>query len=153
MNIVNIIIGVFGALVVLGILAFIFFKRIPRRLKTDKFAKEWKQLQAYCKDKKTWPDALSEADKLLDTALKKRKFKGKSMGERMVSAQRAISNNDAMWFGHNLYKKITAEPKSRLSEADMKAALVGFRGALKDIGALESPKPQTDEAEKTETKA
>ena len=147
MNIVNIILGAVCAVVVLSVLAVVYFKRVPRRLKTDKFAKEWKQLQAYCKDKKTWPDALSEADKLLDSALKKRKFKGKSMGERMVSAQRAITNNDAMWFGHNLYKKINAEPKSRLSEADMKSALLGFRGALKDIGALESPKPQTDEAE------
>jgi hypothetical protein len=146
MNTVNLILGGVAVLIVAMVVGYILFKRVPRRLKTDKFAKQWKELQGYCKDKKTWPDALSAADTMLDTALKKRKFKGKSMGERMVSAQRVISNNDAMWFGHNLHKKVAAEPKSRLSEADVKTALLGFRSALKDIGALESPK-QAEAAE------
>jgi hypothetical protein len=110
--------------------------RIPKRLKNDYFVSRWKELQGFCKDKKTWPDALKEADKLLDRALKKRKFKGKTMGERMVSAQRTFSDNDATWFAHNIQKKLAADPSFKLKEADVKDALIGFRQALRDLGAL-----------------
>jgi hypothetical protein len=120
------------------IIVTIIFRRIPKKLKADVFVTRWREVQAYCKDKSMWPQALTEADALLDTALKKRKFKGKSMGERMVSAQRLFTNNDGVWFAHNLFKKVMADPSTRLKEADMKAALVGFRQALKDLGALQT---------------
>jgi hypothetical protein len=110
---------------------------------------EWKELQGLLREKSNWPQALADADKMLDKALQKRKYKGKSMGERMVSAQRVISNNDTLWFAHNLAKKVTAEPKTRLKETDVKAALIGFRQALKDIGAL---RPQAKPTEPEETR-
>jgi hypothetical protein len=129
------------ALIVVGgfvglISLIIVVLRMPKRLKTERFVASWKDLQAHCKDKKTWPEALKEADKLLDRALKKRKFKGKTMGERMVSAQRTFTDNDATWFAHNIYKKVTADPNFKLRESDVKDALVGFRQALRDLGAL-----------------
>jgi hypothetical protein len=110
--------------------------------KTEKFAIKWKELQNYCRDKATWKDALVEADKLLDKALKKRKFKGKSMGERLVNAQRFITDNDDIWDAHNLVKKLINTPeKVRLKDTDVKEALISFREALKDLGAL----PQSQE--------
>lgn len=127
-------IGVGG--VVFCIISAIIYRRIPKRLKVEQYIGDWKELQLYCRDKATWPHALAEADKLLDRALKKRKYKGKRMGERMVSAQRAINNNDQLWFAHNLAKKVIADPAIKLKEADVKTALIGFRQALKDIGAL-----------------
>lgn len=110
--------------------------RMPKKLKADHFAACWKDLQGHCRDKNTWPEAIQEADKLLDKALKKRKFKGKTMGERMVSAQRTFTDNDAAWFAHNIFKKIKADPNFKLREKDVKNALVGFRQALRDLGAL-----------------
>jgi hypothetical protein len=141
--IINITVGV----VVLLVVGFVVYRRVPKRLKTDLYASKWKELQAYCRDKTTWPQAIAEADKLLDKALRRRKFKGKSMGERMVSAQRIITNNDAMWFAHNLAKKVLTDPDARLKEAEVKAALLGFRQALKDIGALKIQKTDQKEAE------
>lgn len=133
-------IGVLFLAVVIGlsllIIGLFIYARIPKKLKTDKYAGKWKEIQGYCRDKSQWPLALEEADKLLEAALKRRKFKGKSMGERMVSAQRIMTNNDGMWFAHNLYKKVAADPSLRLREADVKAALIGFRQALKDVGAI-----------------
>lgn len=111
-------------------------RRLPRKPKQRYFVAQWKELQAYCKNKATWTTAINEADKLLDKALKKRRFGGRSMGERLVSAQRSLSQNDATWYAHNLRKKITANPTLRLRESDVKHALVGFRQALRDIGAL-----------------
>lgn len=131
------VITVVGGLIAAAGGALVIVLRIPKKLKADYFVSQWKELQAFCKDKTTWPKALSDADKLLDRALKKRKFKGRTMGERLVAAQRTFSDNDAVWFAHNLVKKVHAnDPKFRLKESDVKDALVGFRQALRDIGAL-----------------
>ena len=133
----ELIVGIVLLVVVAAPVIITVFIKIPKKLKTDAFMKEWKQIQGYCKDKAEWPKAISEADTLLDRAMKRRKLKGKSMGERMVTAQRLFTNNDTTWFAHNLAKKLVAEPKTRLRETDVKNALVGFRQALRDIGALD----------------
>lgn len=117
---------VFGA-------SFLRFK--PRPLNTTYFQKKWLEAQNLCKDKTTWPLAIINADKLLDEALKKRHYKGKTMGERMVSAQRMLSNNDGVWFGHKLRNRVVHED-TKLREGDVKKALLGLRQALKDLGAL-----------------
>lgn len=143
MNVGNILIVAVGVFILIAVVLFLLKTRIPRKLKTDRFASQWKDLQQYCRDKQTWPQALQSADALLDSALRRRKFRGKSMGERMVSAQKVITNNDAMWYAHNLTKKITAEPTTRLKESDVKTALIGFRSALKDVGALRTETKQS----------
>src|SRR3989344_4874587 len=126
---------ILGIIVVLT-LGIIYVIKRPKKLKSDRFVASWLELQGYCKNKANWPLAVTEADKLLDAALKKRKLKGKTMGERMVSAQRLLSDNDDTWFAHNLAKKIVADTEIKLKEADVKDALMGFRQALRDIGAL-----------------
>ena len=126
-----------GTVLLLIILAIVLVKR-PKKLKVESYKNEWVELQGFCKDKQTWPEALKRADKLLERALKKRKYKGKTMGELMVSAQRVFTDNDSVWFAHNLYKKVLENPDIRLKETDVKQALVGFRQALKDIGALQT---------------
>lgn len=110
------------------------FKR--RRLDVGKFQARWQTLQQQCVKSELWPLAIIDADKLLDEALKQLHFKGKTMGERLVSAQRELSNNDAVWFGHKLRNKIVHEEMKRLYKRDVQAALRGFRQALKDLGAL-----------------
>ena len=100
------------------------------------FKQQWLELQKFCASRETWPLAVINADKLLDEALKKRRLKGKSMGERLVSAQRQLSNNDGVWFAHNLAKKLVGEASLKLRESDVKKSLVGVRQALRDLGAL-----------------
>jgi hypothetical protein len=58
------------------------------------------------------------------------------MGERLVNAQRAFSDNDAVWFGHKLVKKLNEEHDVKLKESDVKKALIGLRQGLRDLGAL-----------------
>ncbi len=128
--------GIGGGFLLLLISVIVHIKR-PKKLKVPRFTAEWRELQALCADKATWPDAVIAADDLLDKALKRRRFKGKSMGERMVAAQKVFSDNDAVWFGHNLAKRIKEKSVSRLKEKDVKNALIGIRQALKDLGALQ----------------
>lgn len=107
-----------------------------RRLKPKKFKNKWAELQKLCVNKETWSDAVLAADKLLDEALKKRRLKGKSMGERLVSAQRRLTDNDSAWCAHNFAKKIKADTELKLNKTSVKKSLVGFRQALRDLGAL-----------------
>ena len=114
--------------------------RIRRRLKVESFNAKWHDLQSYCASRKTWPKAITEADKLLDKALKQRGFKGKSTGERLVSAQKSLSFNEEVWFSHKYSKKLSEDDKidvRKLKKKDVAMALAGFREALRDLGALE----------------
>lgn len=126
------------AVVVIVLLAVVFgagyLKRRPKVLDPTYFRTKWKETQGYCKDKSTWPLAVINADKLLDEALKRRKFKGKTMGERMVAAQRELSDNDGVWYAHKLRNRLVHEADVKLKEADVKKALIGIRQALKDLG-------------------
>jgi hypothetical protein len=111
-------------------------RRKPKALNQEYYTERWQALQKLCKDKSTWPLAVIDADKLLDDALKRRKYKGKTMGERLVSAQRDIKDNDGVWFGHKLRNRLVHENNVKLTERDVKDALIGIRAVLKDLGAL-----------------
>ena len=102
--------------------------------------KKWNKLQKLCADKKCWTEAILEADKLLDNALRRKRLKGKSMGERLVSAQDHMSNNDGVWYAHNLAKKIIDQKVMKLRKTETKKALLYFGQALKDLGALKNGK-------------
>jgi len=111
-------------------------RRKPRHLNQAYYQERWQTLQKLCKDQATWPLAIIDADKLLDDALRRSKYRGKTMGERLVAAQRDITNNDEVWFGHKLRNRLVHESNVKLNEQNVKEALMGIRGALKDLGAL-----------------
>jgi hypothetical protein len=123
-----------GGLAILGIVTFL--TKRPRALNKQHFRTKWADLQKLCANKETWPMAVINADKLLDEALKKKHFKGKTMGERLMHAQRQLKDNDGVWYGHKLRNRIVHEEDVRLTEKDVKKALVGLRTALRDLGAL-----------------
>jgi hypothetical protein len=116
------------------------FLRRRRKLKTGHFTARWQELQKHCASRKTWPVAISEADKLLDDALKRKGYKGKTPGERLVAAQRDLSSNDTVWVGHKLCNRMLEEGVDvrTLKKKDVVIAMAGFRQALRDLGALES---------------
>jgi hypothetical protein len=111
-------------------------RRRKKPLNVEDFTAKWQAAQKLCSAKETWPLAIINADKLLDEALKKQHYKGKSMGERLASAQRDLSDNDAVWFGHKLRNKLVHEHDVTLDKEDVQDALAGIRQALRDLGAL-----------------
>lgn len=113
------------------------FRRRNRALKVDSFTKDWLELQQFCRTRKTWPDAVKDADHLLEKALKSKGYKGKTTGERLVAAQHEIGENEAVWFAHKFASKIDGEDVRKLKKNDVLKALNGFREALRDLGALE----------------
>lgn len=128
------------ALVVFGLLIAtlggVLARRRFRKLDVARFTSRWQEVQGLCGKEGTWPLAVINADKLLDDALKQSHFKGKTMGERLVAAQRTLSDNDGVWFGHKLRNKLVHEEYSNLKKKDVVKALGGFRQAMRDLGAL-----------------
>src|SRR5687767_10689184 len=127
--------GVILVIIVI-VISVIAIRRRPRKLKVEHYKEKWQDMQKLLASKDTWKQAVVDADKLLDAALKKKHFPGKSMGERLTKAQRLLSDNESVWYGHKLRNKIESEPDAKLKEKDVTDALVGIRQALKDLGAL-----------------
>lgn len=100
------------------------------------FREAWKKVAEKAQHESTWEMAIVNADKLLDAALKKRGYKGSTMGERLISAKKILSNRNAVWDAHKLRNRIVHEDSVRLNEAKVYEALKGFENALKDLGAL-----------------
>jgi hypothetical protein len=125
--------------VLLGGLSYaagIILKNRKKPLDQTYFAKKWQASQTLCANKETWPLAIINADKLLDEALKKCHYKGKSMGERLAAAQRDLSDNDGVWYGHKLRNRLVHESDVKLTKSNVRDALMGLRQALRDLGAL-----------------
>ncbi|MGA3150259.1 MAG: hypothetical protein ABSD10_01400 [Candidatus Saccharimonadales bacterium] len=114
-----------------------FAPKPRRRLNHEHFQKQWLEILARVK---TSDDGMTlaviDADKLVDEALRKLHFGGKTMGERLVSAQRTLSNNDNVWYAHKLRNRLVHEPNVQLKKREAQDALTGFRQALRDLGAL-----------------
>lgn len=134
----NLMLVALGAVLILFLVSAILavvVRRRPGKLNREHFALRWQDLQKQCAAQATWPLAIIEGDKLLDDVLKRLKYRGKTMGERLVAAQHDLSDNDGVWYGHKLRNKIVHEQIS-LRQKDVQSALKGFRQALKDLGAL-----------------
>lgn len=121
-------------------LVFLFvglkFVRRSRGINPTHYAEKWLVLQKQCASRKTWPLAIVDADNLLDEALCALHYKGKTPGERLVAAQHELTANDAVWFAHKYRARIETEDVRKLKKQDVMSALLGFRQALKDLGAL-----------------
>ena len=130
----------FVGIIVFGIMVLAIINRFgkhkPKRLNQKYFGRKWLELLTRVKTPEGMILAVIDADKLLDDALKKRNFKGKTMGERLVAAQRELSNNDGVWFAHKLRNRLVHEPDVRLKQSEAKNALAGIRSGLHDLGAL-----------------
>ncbi len=118
-------------------LVIVLTRKAPKKFDLDKYRDDWQTIQQSVTDEPaTWQLAVMNADKLLDRALKESNFKGKTMGERMVSAGRVLKKRDHVWAAHKLRNRLAHEDNVRLSKDLTKQALASFRGALKDLGAL-----------------
>jgi len=130
---------IFGAVVLFVItkLGPRFGTKVQRGLNQEYFQDRWLELLARVK---TSPEgmvlAVIDADKLLDEALRKRHFRGKTMGERLVAAQRSLSDNDAVWYAHKLRNRLVHEPNVKLKKNEAQNALQGFRQGLRELGAI-----------------
>lgn len=130
---------VLGGIVVFGlfvVFVFAFIHKGTGKLDKNFYREKWADIQASASQEVGWVQAVIEADKLLDDAMKKSGYKGKTMGERLVSASRAFSNKDGAWAAHKLRNRIVHETSVKLRKKHVVGALSAFGKALKDLGAI-----------------
>jgi hypothetical protein len=108
------------------------------RLNKDRYQTKWLQIaQSLVRDNKaTYPLAVMNADKLLDQALRDRRYKGATMGDRMKSASKAWSHADYVWGAHKIRNRIAHESDFDVSYDTAARSLAAFKQALKDLGAI-----------------
>ena len=80
--------------------------------------------------------AVINADKLLDQALKERRFRGQNMGERMKNAQTTWRDANRVWAAHKIRNKLAHEPDANVSYELTVQSLSAFKQGLKDLGAV-----------------
>lgn len=132
-------ISFFVAIIIAGISILVLVGYVSQNspeLDKTPFRDAWKKVAEKAQHEMTWELAIVNADKLLDAALKKKGYKGSTMGERLISAKKVLSNRNSVWEAHKLRNRIVHEENVRLNEARVYEALKGFEIALKDVGAL-----------------
>lgn len=127
-------------IIIFGVGVLVVVNRLARsrqpKLNQQYFHDQWSMLLARVKTPEGMILAVVDADKLLDEALKRHHFRGKTMGERLVAAQRTLSDNDAVWYAHKLRNRLVHEPNVRLKKREAQTALAGFKQGLSDLGAF-----------------
>src|SRR3989338_468755 len=70
------------------------------------YQKKWQEILILSKLPTGFQLSVIEADKLVDQALKRCNYRGKTMGERLVSAGKALKDQDAIWRAHKLRNRL-----------------------------------------------
>lgn len=78
-------------------------------------------------------EAILDADKLLDYALKVKGFQG-TLGDKMKKARFRFSDVNGVWTAHKLRNRIAHELQP-INNGEAKSALIQFKRALNDLGA------------------
>lgn len=130
----------FATVIIVGVLLFalITFSKRGGNIDVEKYRVRWLAVeQSLIRDNESsYHLAVLNADKLVDQALRDRGFKGQSMGDRLKSAKEKLTKRNDIWEAHKLRNRIAHEPDVRVSYADARKALAGFKQALKDLGAI-----------------
>ena len=109
-----------------------------RTFNQDKYRSDWLAIdkQLVKDNEASYHLSILNADKLLDRALKEAGYKGATMGDRMKSAKDTWSNANHVWTAHKLRNQIAHETNVKVSYDTTRRALVAFKQALKDVGAI-----------------
>lgn len=131
----------FSAILIFGGLLFIVIslaKNSPRTLDQNKYRSRWMSIESQLKrdDPNTHVLCILNADKLLDQALRDRGLNGKTMAERMKQFQGKWTNGNGIWAAHKVRNKLAHEPDARIDYDRARQALIAYKQALKDTGAI-----------------
>ena len=84
----------------------------------------------------TYAISIINGDKLLDKALIEMGVPGKTMGERLKKIPSKFKDINGVWRAHKLRNALAHEPDFEVSYRQASNALVVYKQALKDLGAI-----------------
>ena len=113
-------------------------KRGPSNLDVNKYRSKWLSIEQQLKrdETSTYHLCILNADSLLDQAMKDRGIQGAVMADRMKIMKQKWSNADSIWAAHKLRNKIAHESDVKINYENTRRALMAFKQALKDVGAI-----------------
>ena len=123
---------------IVGVIYLVFSRRNAPQLNVAKYQTKWLEIEnSVTRDNPaSWQLGVMNADKLVDQALRERKFKGQTMGERMKAAQKSWSNANHVWGAHKIRNQLAHEADVQLNYETTLRSLTAFKQALKDLGAI-----------------
>lgn len=123
---------------VVGVIYLVFSSRSNARLNVARYQTKWLEIEnsVWRDNPSSWHVGIMSADKLVDQALRERKFKGQTMGERMKSAEKVWSYANHVWGAHKIRNQLAHETDVQLSYDTTLRSLTAFKQALKDLGAI-----------------
>lgn len=123
---------------VVGVVYLAFATKRGPILDQTKYQTHWLEIEhSVQKDNSaSWQLAIMNADKLLDQALRERRFSGKTMGERMKAAQSTWKNANHVWSAHKIRNQLAHETNANVNYELTLRALAAYRQGLKDLGAI-----------------
>ena len=129
------------AIVAVGLLALVAMTLMGKHkhdFNVEEYQTRWLKIEnSLVKgERQTYSLAVLNADKLLDRALIELGLPGKTMGERMKRVDNKFTKANAVWYAHKLRNQIAHESDFELDYNEASRALVAFRQALKDLGAI-----------------
>ena len=135
------IVFVFASIIIVATILFAlicFTKRIGKKIDVEKYRAKCLEIEHQLKadDPNSYQICVLNADKLLDQALRDLGIKGKTMGERLKNSVSMYSDRNGIWTAHKRINVIAHEAGAVVSYQQSKQALVNFRQALKDLGAI-----------------
>ena len=84
----------------------------------------------------TFVTTVINADKLLDKALHEMGIPGKTMGDRLKKSNDRFTDINAVWRAHKLRNAIAHESDLEITHQQAANALLIYKQALKDLGAI-----------------
>lgn len=123
---------------VVGVIILGFSAKRGSKLRVVKYQTKWLAIEnSVSRDNPSSQQlAILQADKLLDLALRERRFKGQTMGERMKAAGSVWRNANHVWNAHKIRNQLAHETDAHVSYETTLRTLTAYKQALKDLGAI-----------------
>ena len=123
---------------VVGVVYLLITSKHGSQLNVHRYQTKWLEIENSVTRDNTasWQLAIMNADKLLDQALRERRFRGQTMGERMKSAQKTWKNANHVWGAHKIRNQLAHEVNANVTYDITLRSLSAFKQGLKDLGAI-----------------
>lgn len=126
------------------VLSWLFSQATPKKKKHSNKAElkalkeHWELVELHVLQETTRANAISEADKILDTAFKLIGLPGETMGDRLRAAEDQFDGSlyNEIWQAHKLRNTLAHEVGAKVSVASAQKAVSAFRQALYSLGVL-----------------
>lgn len=126
------------AVALLALVAMILSGKRRHEFNKQEYQTRWLKIENGLdrNDRRSYNFTVLEADKLLDKALNEMGIPGKSMGEKLKKIGDKMPEINRIWQAHKLRNQIVHESDFELSYEQARRALVIFKQALRDLGAI-----------------